>query len=103
MKIEPAGHKILIKPKPVENRTKSGIYLALETERYQEATTEGTVLAIGPTAYKKVDDGTPWCKVGDKVSYGKYAGARITIKQEDESEEEFVVIHDVDVVAILKD
>lgn len=103
MIIEPAGHKILIKPKPVEEKTKSGIILAREIERYQEATTEGTVVAIGPTAYKKVDDGTPWCKVGDKISYGKYAGARLTIENQDGVEEDFVVIHDVDVVAILKD
>lgn len=102
MNIQPAGHKILIKPRPVEEKTKSGIILALDVERYGEATTEGTVVAIGPTAYKKVDDGTPWCKVGDKVSYGKYAGARLSIDK-DGVEEDFVVIHDVDVVAILKD
>lgn len=100
MKILPAGHKILVKPKPVEEKSKGGIILALDKERYLEATTEGTVLAIGPTAYKKVDDGTVWCEVGDKISYGKYAGALIV---DEETNEKFVVIHDVDVVAILKD
>jgi chaperonin GroES len=100
MQIFPAGHKILVKPKPVEEKSKGGIILARDTERYAEATTEGTVLAIGPTAYKKVDDGTDWCKVGDRISYGKYAGAFIV---DEETNEKFVVIHDVDVVAILKD
>ncbi len=100
MKILPAGHKLLIKPVEIEEKTKSGIYLARDKERYQEATTEGTVVAIGPTAYKKVDDGTIWVSVGDKISYGKYAGALVV---DPETEEKFIVIHDVDVVAILKD
>lgn len=103
MIIEPAGHKILVKPRPVEEKTESGIILAIETDRYQEATTEGTVVAIGPTAYKKVDDGTAWCKVGDRISYGKYAGASLVVKNDEGKEEKFVVIHDIDVVAILKD
>lgn len=98
MKITPAGHKILVKPKPVETKTKSGIILELNEERYQEATTEGTVVALGPTAYQKVDDGTPWCKPGDRISYGKYAGALLV---DEETKEKYVVIHDVDVVAIL--
>jgi len=103
MKIEPAGHKILVKPRPVEEKTKSGIVLVTDVERLEQATTEGTVVAIGPTAYKKVDDGTPWCKVGDKISYGKYAGATLITNNEQGEEEKFVVLHDVDVVAILKD
>ena len=98
MKIQPAGHKILVKPKPVEEKSKGGIILARDTERYQEATTEGTVIALGPTAYQKVDDGTPWVKEGDHISYGKYAGALIV---DEETSEKYVVIHDVDVVAIL--
>ena len=60
MRIQPAGHKILVKPKPIEEKSKGGIILARDTERYQEATTEGTVVALGPTAYLKVDNGTPW-------------------------------------------
>lgn len=100
MQIFPAGHKILVKPKEVQEKSKGGIILALDKERYGAATTEGTVLAIGPTAYKKVDDGTPWVKVGDRISFGKYAGAFL---QDEETNEKFVVIHDVDVVAILKD
>ena len=99
MKLNPAGHKLLVKPKPVETVTASGIILSLEEERYMEATTEGTVVAVGPTAYLKVDDGRPWVKPGDYISYGKYAGAIVV---DPETQEKFVVIHDVDVVAILE-
>jgi len=100
MNILPAGHKILVKPREVEEVSKGGIFLAVDKDRYLEATTEGTVLAIGPTAYKKVDDGSMWCAVGDRITYGKYAGAQVV---NEETGEKFVVIHDIDVVAILKD
>jgi len=98
MNIVPAGHKILVKPKELEKTSKGGIILARDEERYQEATTEGTVVALGPTAYLKVDDGRPWVKPGDYISYGKYAGALI---MDEETNEKYVVLHDVDVVAIL--
>ncbi len=98
MNIQPAGHKILVKPKAVETVTKSGIILQVESERYLEATTEGEVIAVGPTAYLKVDDGRPWVKVGDKIIYGKYAGALVL---DPNTQEKYVVIHDLDVVAIL--
>lgn len=98
MKIQPAGHKILVRPKPVEKTSKGGIILTIDENRYQEATTEGTVVALGPTAYLKVDDGRPWVQIGDRISYGKYAGALI---EDSETQEKFVVIHDIDVVAIL--
>lgn len=100
MNIIPAGHKVLVKPKPVEEKSKGGILLAIDAERYAAATTEGTVVAIGPTAWLKVDDGRPWCKPGDRIIYGKYAGKEIA---DPETGEKLVVIHDVDVVAILKD
>jgi co-chaperonin GroES (HSP10) len=98
MNISPAGHKILVKPRPVETKSKSGIILVKDENAYREATTEGTVVAIGPTAYKKVDDGTPWCKVGDYITFGKYAGALVV---DEETDDKYVVIHDIDVVAVL--
>ena len=94
----PAGHKVLIKPKPVEKQIGS-IILAIDEQREFAATTEGEVIALGETAYLKVDDGRPWCKPGDYVSYGKYAGA---VVQDPDTKEDYVVVHDVDIVCIIK-
>jgi co-chaperonin GroES (HSP10) len=45
------------------------------------ATTVGYVLKLGPLAYydqEKFPDGA-WCKEGDWIIFGRYAGARIPI------------------------
>lgn len=73
--INPTGHYILILPIEVEKKTAGGLYLANETiENKQRDTTQGTLVAVGAIGWKEFGDGSPWAKVGDKVSFGKYAG-----------------------------
>lgn len=103
------GHRVLIKPDPIEERTESGIWVHTpETAKLEEAAqVRGTVVSIGPTAWHAFDkynaDRTrnqswePWCKVGDKVYYAKYSVKRIVDK---ETGEEYVVANDQDIVAI---
>lgn len=98
--IIPAGHKVLIKPRPVEKKHKGVIELVLDEQRELAATTEGEVIALGETAYMKVDDGRPWVKPGDKVLYAKYAGAMVI---DPDTEEDYVVVHDVDIVCIIQE
>jgi co-chaperonin GroES (HSP10) len=72
--INPAGHRILIKPQEVKEVSTGGIIIATEVtkEREQMGNTTGIVIAMGDTCYDDVP--TPWCKVGDKVIFAKYAG-----------------------------
>lgn len=97
--IIPAGHKVLIQPKEVEKYV-GVIEVVQDEQRALAATTEGTVIALGETAYLKVDDGRPWCKPGDYVLYAKYAGAGV---KDPETKKDYVVVHDVDIVCIIKD
>lgn len=97
--IIPAGHKVLIKPKPVD-KYHGAIELVVDEQREFAATTEGTVIALGETAYLKVDDGRPWVKPGDRVIFGKYAGA---VAEDPDTKEQYVVVHDVDIVCIITD
>ena len=57
--------------------------LAKQTmEKEQLATIVGLVVSLGPDAYAdpdKFSDG-PWCKEGDWVIFGRYAGARFRIE-----------------------
>lgn len=77
---KPTGWRIVILPYRGTKKTKGGIVLADQTlERQQLTTVCGYVLAIGELAYKdeaKFPTG-PWCKEGDWVIFGRYAGARI--------------------------
>jgi len=64
-------------------KTKGGIMLAKQTlDKERIATIVGLVVTLGPDAYsdkEKFPEG-PWCKEGDWVIFGRYAGARFNIE-----------------------
>jgi co-chaperonin GroES (HSP10) len=78
----PTGWRIAILPYRGSEKTKGGIVLSEETQkRTQLATVCGYVLKVGDLAYgdeAKFPNG-PWCKEGDWVIFGRYAGSRIGI------------------------
>jgi co-chaperonin GroES (HSP10) len=78
----PTGWRLAILPYRGAQKTRGGIALSEETQkRTQVATTVGYVLKLGPLAYydqEKFPDGA-WCKEGDWIIFGRYAGARIPI------------------------
>ena len=54
----------------------------LDSHKERLATVVGLVVALGPDAYKdfnKFPEGA-WCKEGDWVIFGRYAGARFQIE-----------------------
>ena len=79
----PTGYRILILPFVAQGVTKGGIHLAKQTlDKERLATVVGYVVELGPDAYgdlNKFPDG-PWCKKGDWVIFGRYAGARFQIE-----------------------
>ena len=79
---KPTGWRIAILPYRGAEKTKGGIVLAEETQKKtQLATTCGYVLRMGDLAYadqEKFPTG-PWCKEGDWIIFGRYAGSRIQI------------------------
>lgn len=78
----PTGWRLAVLPYRGSEKTKGGILLAEETQkRTQLATVCGYVLKVGELAYhdeSKFPNGA-WCKEGDWVVFGRYAGARIAI------------------------
>ena len=79
----PTGYRILILPFTASTVTKGGIHLAKATvDKERLATVVGYVVALGPDAYSdphKFPEGA-WCKEGDWVIFGRYAGARFQIE-----------------------
>ncbi len=98
---QPTGWRILILPYKGSGKTKGGILMADETiERNSLATVVGYVLAVGPEAYndqEKFPSG-PWCKKGDWVMIGRYAGTRFRIEGG-----EVRIINDDEVIATISD
>jgi len=96
--IMPTGGHILVLPDKVEEKTSGGLYIPETTrDKEQLAATMGTIIAVGFSAWTDIDDGNPWATVGDHVSYGRYAG--VAMKGKDE--ENYVLINDNDILAVL--
>jgi co-chaperonin GroES (HSP10) len=78
----PTGWRLVVLPYQGTKKSKGGIVLADETlERQRVTTVCAYVLAVGDLAYadtNKFPTG-PWCKKGDWIVFGRYAGARLPI------------------------
>ena len=65
-------------------KTKGGLYLApISKDNEEYLTSHGRIAAMGDLAYRDRDTGEAWKtlspQVNDRVTYGKYAGQKITI------------------------
>ena len=95
-KLRPLGDRVVVKPTPREETTKSGIVLP---DTAKEKPQEGKVLAAGPG--RILDDGKrePMdVKEDDRVLYAKYAGTEFKLDGED-----LLIISQKDILAIVED
>ena len=102
MAIKAIGFRVIVKPKEVEEKTESGIVLAVDKGMEERAQVVGTIVHIGDDfadAYRpKV---ARWgLKEGDKVYYAKYAGKWV---EDPQTKEQLLVLNDEDIVAKLED
>lgn len=80
---KPVGYRLLIRPYSGPKKSKGGIiYTDNTSETIQMTTVVGLVVAMGDLCYKdeKKFPSGPWCKTGDFVIYGRYAGSRFKTK-----------------------
>jgi chaperonin GroES len=96
---QPTGWRVLVMPYQTAQQTKGGLYIPDEIrDRETVATVVAYVLRVGPLAYKDPNkfgpDCEPWCKQGDWVCIGRYAGSRFKIDGG-----EIRVINDDEVIA----
>ena len=94
MKIKPLADRVVIRPTPMEEKTKGGLIVP---DTAKEKPVIGEVVAVGPG--KVSDDGQkilPEVKVGDKVLYGKYSGTEVTVEGE-----EYLIMREADIFAIV--
>jgi len=94
-KLRPLGDRVVVKPTPREEMTKTGIVLP---DTAKEKPQEGTILAAGPG--RILDDGkreSMDVKEGDKVLYAKYAGTEFKIDGD-----ELLIVSQKDILAIVE-
>ena len=97
---DPSGWRLLVLPYKGRGVTDGGIHLLDSTmDKENLATSVCYVLKVGPLAYQ--DDakfgGPPWCKKGDWVLIGRYAGARFAL----EDDHEVRIINDDEVIGVI--
>lgn len=98
---QPTGWRILVMPYTGNDKTDGGVYIPDQVrEREARATVVAYVIKVGPLAYQDQDKfgGEPWCKEGDWVCIGRYAGSRFKIEGG-----EVRIINDDEVIATIVD
>jgi chaperonin GroES len=93
--LKPLGDRIVVRPTPREEMTKSGIVLP---DTAKERPQEGTILSIGPG--RTLDDGSREAMdvgVGQKILFQKYAGTEFKL-----DEEELLILSQKDVLAVIE-
>ena len=95
VKIQPLGDRVLVKPVEAKEIKRSGIIIP---DSAKEKPQEGIIAACGKG--KTTDDGKVIAldvKPGDKILYGKYSGSEIKL-----DDEEYLIMHQDDILGILK-
>lgn len=95
MRLVPLGDKVVLKQLVAEETTKSGIVLPGQAK---EKPQQAEVIAVGPGGVVDGKEVTMQVKVGDKVIYSKYAGTEVKL-----NDEEYIVVKQNDIVAIIEE
>jgi chaperonin GroES len=93
--IKPLGDRVVVQPKPAEEKTESGLYIP---DSAKEKPQRGTVKSVGPG---RVENGTQidmTVEEGQEVLYGKYAGTEVTLDGE-----EYLIMRESDIFGIIEE
>jgi chaperonin GroES len=93
--IKPLGDRVVVQPKPAEDKTESGLYIP---DSAKEKPQRGTVKSVGPG---RVEDGTQidmTVEEGQEVLYGKYAGTEVTLDGD-----EYLIMRESDIFGVIEE
>ena len=93
--VKPLADRIVVRPLDPEEKTKSGLVLP---DTAKEKPQEGKILSVG--SGRLLEDGMVKrleVKAGDRILYGKYAGAEVHINGED-----YLILREDDVLAVVE-
>ena len=93
--IRPLADRVVVKPLEETEQMRGGLYIP---DTAKEKPQQGEVVAVGPG--KMTDEGKriePEVKPGDRVLYGKYSGAEVTV-----ADEQYLILRESDVLAVIK-
>ncbi len=93
--IRPLGDRVVVKPLPGEEVTKSGIVLP---DTAKEKPQEGEVVSVGSGRLLDSGERVPIdLKAGDKVLFSKYAGNEVKI-----DDVEYLILREMDILGVIE-
>lgn len=93
--IRPLGDRVVVKPTPSEEKTKSGIVLP---DTAKEKPQEGEVVAVGTGRLLESGQRVPIdLKPGDKILFSKYAGNEVKI-----DDVEYLIMRESDILGAIE-
>ena len=92
--LRPLGDRVVIKPIPREEMTKSGIVLP---DTAKEKPQEGEIIAVGPGKFEDGKREPMDVSVGQKVLYAKYAGTEFKVEGD-----EPLIVSQKDILAVVE-
>ncbi|MFI9653721.1 co-chaperone GroES [Guyparkeria sp. GHLCS8-2] len=96
MKIRPLHDRVLVKREEEERKTASGIVLP---DSASEKPNRGEIIAAGPGKSNDKGEVRPMgVKVGDKVLFSQYAGAKVKVEGD-----ELLMMGEDDILAVIED
>jgi chaperonin GroES len=93
-KLVPLGDKVILKQLEAEETTASGIVLPGQNK---EKPQQAEVIAVGPGILPDGKEVKMEVVAGDKVIYSKYTGTEVKL-----DDEEFIIVKQSDILAIIK-
>jgi chaperonin GroES len=93
LKIQPLADRVVVRPLEEAEQKRGGLYIP---DTAKEKPQQGEIIAVGPGRFEKSERVPMELKRGQKVLYGKYSGAEVTI-----DDEEVLIIKESDVLAVL--
>jgi len=100
--MEPCGHRVLVLPKVVEEKSEGGIIIHTDetTMKMEKAGNDiGTLYKVGPNAWKAYDNGEPWAKEGDTVVYARFGGVFV---KDPNTDIEYILLNDEDLALVVE-
>ena len=92
--VAPLADRVVVRALEEAEQMRGGLYIP---DTAKEKPQQGEIIAVGPGRYEK-DKRVPMdVKVGDRVLYGKYSGAEVTLDGQ-----QFLILRESDVLAVIR-
>jgi len=93
IKIQPLADRVVVRPLEDTEQMRGGLYIP---DTAKEKPQQGQIIAVGPGRFEKNARVPMELKQGQKVLYGKYSGAEVTL-----DDQEVLIIKESDVLAVI--